>query len=112
MPQTLKKQALTLTIANGFTRGLGFLFRLMTARLMGAEAIGVMELSASAAMLALTALKFGQPSAAERSAFSNVFQIPSSSGSSSSIEKTSGNRARDDSFVSSSSPKSADICLK
>ena len=49
MPQTLKKQALTLTIANGFTRGLGFLFRLMTARLMGAEAIGVMELSASAA---------------------------------------------------------------
>ena len=29
MPQTLKKQALTLTIANGFTRGLGFLFRLM-----------------------------------------------------------------------------------
>ena len=39
MPQTLKKQALTLTIANGFTRGLGFFFRLMTARLMGAEAI-------------------------------------------------------------------------
>ena len=32
MPQTLKKQALTLTIANGFTRGLGFFFRLMTAR--------------------------------------------------------------------------------
>ena len=59
--QTLKKQALTLTIANGFTRGLGFLFRLMTARLMGAEAIGVMELSASAAMLALTPATAGLP---------------------------------------------------
>lgn len=66
MPQTLKKQALTLTIANGFTRGLGFLFRLMTARLMGAEAIGVMELSASAAMLALTPATAGLPTAMSR----------------------------------------------
>ena len=39
MPQTLKKQALTLTIANGFTRGLGFLFRLMTARLKAYEPV-------------------------------------------------------------------------
>ena len=66
MPQTLKKQALTLTIANGFTRGLGFFFRLMTARLMGAEAIGVMELSASAAMLALTPATAGLPTAMSR----------------------------------------------
>ena len=66
MPQTLKKQALTLTIANGFTRGLGFLFRLMTARLMGAEAIGVMELSASAAMLALAPATAGLPTAMSR----------------------------------------------
>lgn len=66
MPQTLKKQALTLTVANGFTRGLGFLFRLMTARLMGAEAIGVMELSSSAVMLALTPATAGLPTAMSR----------------------------------------------
>lgn len=66
MPQTLKKQALTLTVANGFTRGLGFLFRLMTARLMGAEAIGVMELAASATMLALTPATAGLPTAMSR----------------------------------------------
>lgn len=66
MPHTLKKQALTLTVANGFTRGLGFLFRLMTARLMGAEAIGVMELSASAVMLAMTPATAGLPTAMSR----------------------------------------------
>lgn len=63
MPQTLKKQAFTLTLANLFTRGLGFCFRLMTARLMGAEAIGLMELSSSASMLALTPVTAGLPSA-------------------------------------------------
>lgn len=62
MPQTLKKQAFTLTLANLFTRGLGFCFRLMTARLMGAEAIGLMELSSSATMLALTPVTAGLPS--------------------------------------------------
>lgn len=66
MPQDLKKQALTLTVANSFTRGLGFLFRLMTARLMGAEAIGVMELAASATMLALTPATAGLPTAMSR----------------------------------------------
>lgn len=66
MAQTLKKQALTLTVANGFTRGLGFLLRLMTARLMGAEAIGVMELSSSAVMLALTPATAGLPTAMSR----------------------------------------------
>lgn len=62
MPQTLKKQAFTLTLANLFTRGLGFCFRLMTARLMGAEAIGLMELSSSATMLTLTPVTAGLPS--------------------------------------------------
>ena len=77
MPQTLKKQALTLTIANGFTRGLGFLFRLMTARLMGAEAIGVMELSASAAMLALTPATAGLPTAMSRMTARTPIKAPS-----------------------------------
>lgn len=66
MPQTLKKQTMILTLANVFTRGLGFCFRLMTAHLMGAEAIGLMELSSSATMLALTPVTAGLPSAMSR----------------------------------------------
>ena len=54
MASTLKKQALTLTIANTYTRALGFALRLVSARLMGAEAMGVMELSGTVAMLAIT----------------------------------------------------------
>ena len=33
---SLKKQALMLTVANAYTRALGFVLRLVTARLMGA----------------------------------------------------------------------------
>ena len=50
---SLKKQALVLTIANAYTRILGFVLRLMTARLMGAQALGVMEMASSAVMLAI-----------------------------------------------------------
>lgn len=63
---SLKKQALVLTIANAYTRALGFVLRLMTARLMGAEALGVMEMSSSAVMLAITPVTAGVPTAMSR----------------------------------------------
>jgi len=63
---SLKKQALILTLANAYTRALGFALRLTTARLMGAEAMGVMELSSSAVMLAITPVTAGIPTAVSR----------------------------------------------
>lgn len=63
---SLKKQALVLTLANAYTRALGFVLRLVTARLMGAQALGVMELSSSAVMLAITPVTAGIPTAMSR----------------------------------------------
>lgn len=63
---SLKKQALVLTIANAYTRILGFVLRLMTARLMGAQALGVMEMASSAVMLAITPVTAGIPTAMSR----------------------------------------------
>lgn len=63
---SLKRQALTLTLANGYTRALGFVLRLFSARLMGPEALGVMELSSSAIMLAITPVTAGIPTAMSR----------------------------------------------
>lgn len=63
---SLKKQALVLTAANAYTRALGFVLRLVTARLMGAEAMGVMEMSSSAVMLAVTPVTAGLPTAISR----------------------------------------------
>lgn len=63
---SLKKQALTLTLANAYTRALGFALRLITARLMGAQALGVMEMSSSAVMLAITPVTAGVPTAISR----------------------------------------------
>lgn len=63
---SLKKQALILTLANAYTRALGFALRLITARLMGAQALGVMELASSAVMLAITPVTAGVPTAMSR----------------------------------------------
>ena len=63
---SLKKQALILTLANGYTRAMGFALRLITSRLMGAEAMGVMEMAASATMLAITPVTAGIPTAVSR----------------------------------------------
>lgn len=63
---SLKKQALTLTLANAYTRALGFALRLITARLMGAQALGVMEMASSAIMLAITPVTAGVPTAVSR----------------------------------------------
>ena len=59
---SLTKQTITLTLANAYTRGLGFLLRLALARIMGAEALGMMELTSSVSMLALTPVTAGTPS--------------------------------------------------
>lgn len=66
MAQSLKHQAVTLTLANAYTRALGFLLRMCSARLMGAEAMGVMELASSAVMLAVTPVTAGIPTAMSR----------------------------------------------
>lgn len=63
---SLKKQALILTIANAYTRALGFVLRLVTARLMGAQALGVMEMASSAVMVAITPVTAGIPTAISR----------------------------------------------
>ena len=63
---SLKKQTAILALANGYTRGLGFLLRLALARCMGAEALGVMELTAAVSMLALTPVTSGTPAAMSR----------------------------------------------
>lgn len=63
MAQSLRKQTLTLTLANAYTRVLGFGLRLLTARLMGAQALGVMELAAPVTMLAITPVTAGIPAA-------------------------------------------------
>ncbi len=62
----LKQQALVLTLANAYTRALGFVLRLFSARLMGAQALGVMELASSAVMLAVTPVTAGMPTAMSR----------------------------------------------
>lgn len=66
MSMPLRTQAMILTLGNGVTRALGFVLRLIMARLMGAEALGVMEMSHAVGMLALTPVTAGIPSAMSR----------------------------------------------
>lgn len=66
MWMTLKRQALVLTAGNVLTRGLGFVLRLCLARWMTPGALGVMELSGTVAMLAITPVTAGIPSAVSR----------------------------------------------
>lgn len=66
MTGNIRKHTLLLTCANGVTRAMGFVLRLVMARLMGAEALGVMEMAHSVEMLALTPLTAGTPVAMSR----------------------------------------------
>jgi len=66
MPMNLRRQALLLTLANAYTRGVGFVLHLLLARLMGAQALGVMEMAHSVIMLAITPVTAGIPSAVSR----------------------------------------------
>ena len=64
--QSVRTQAFILTCANALTRGLGFILRILLSRLMGAEALGVMELSHSAHILSITPVTAGLPMAVSR----------------------------------------------
>lgn len=66
LADSLRKQALVLTLGNVLTRGMGFMLHLILARRMGAEALGVMEMANSVGMLALTPVTAGIPSAISR----------------------------------------------
>ena len=64
--QSLRRQALVTAGCNAAVRGLGFGMRLWVSRMLGAEAVGVMELASSAHMLALTPAAAGLPGAVSR----------------------------------------------
>ena len=64
--QSLKKQTAVTAACNMVIRGMGFVLRLITARLLGPEAVGVMELAGQAHMLALTPAAAGLPTAVSR----------------------------------------------
>ncbi len=66
--QSLFKQAAVLSGANTVVRALGFAMRIWLSRVMGAEAIGVMELASSAHMLWIAPVTSGIPMAVSREA--------------------------------------------
>ena len=66
MGMSLRRQAMVLTLANAYTRVIGFALRLLLARGMSPEALGVMEMTGSVTMLALTPVTAGVPVAVSR----------------------------------------------
>lgn len=64
--QSLKAQAALITLSGALVRALGFLMRLWVSRLLGAEAVGIMELSSGVHSLALTPAAAGLPGAVSR----------------------------------------------
>ena len=63
---SLKRQALLTTGSGALVRAMGFGLRLWLSRLLGAEALGIMELASGAHLLALTPAAAGLPSAVSR----------------------------------------------
>ena len=66
MKQSAAKQTLKITAINGVVRALGMLLRILLSRLLGAEIMGIAELSQSVHMLAITPLTSGLPLAVSR----------------------------------------------
>ena len=64
--RSVRRQAAVLAGANAAVRGLGFLLHILLGRLLGAEALGVFELSHSAHLLAVTPVTAGLPAAVSR----------------------------------------------
>ncbi len=64
--QSIRHQATVLTCTNALVRALGFLLRVVTSRLLGAQAVGVMELGHSAHMLSIAPVTAGLPLAVSR----------------------------------------------
>ena len=74
--QSVRKQAVILTCFHALTRALGFILRVLLSRLMGAEAVGVMELSHSAHMLSITPVTAGLPLAVSRMTARDKSDLP------------------------------------
>lgn len=64
--QSVRRQAAVLTAANALVRALGFLLHVALGRLLGAQALGVMELGHSAHMLSIVPVTAGLPLAVSR----------------------------------------------
>ena len=64
--RSLKREALITAGSGVVTRALGFVMRMGISRILGAEALGVMELASGAHMLALTPAAAGLPGAVSR----------------------------------------------
>lgn len=64
--QSLKRQTLVTAGNSAAVRAIGFFMRLWVSRLLGPEAVGVMELASGAHMLALTPAAAGLPGAVSR----------------------------------------------
>lgn len=64
--QSLRRQTLVTAGCSAAVRGIGFGMRLWLSRMLGAEAVGVMELAGSVHMLALTPAAAGLPGAVSR----------------------------------------------
>ena len=64
--QSLKRQALITGASTALVRAMGFALRLYVSRLLGAEALGVMELASGVHMMALTPAAAGLPQAVSR----------------------------------------------
>ncbi len=63
---SVRYQAAVLTCTNALVRGLGFVLRIALGRLLGAQALGVMELGHSAHMLSIAPVTAGLPLAVSR----------------------------------------------
>ena len=64
--RSLKREALITAASGAAMRALGFVMRMWISRILGAEALGVMELASGAHMLALTPAAAGLPGAVSR----------------------------------------------
>ena len=63
---SLKRQAMITAVSGALVRAVGFGLRLWISRLLGAEALGIMELASGAHLLALTPAAAGLPGAVSR----------------------------------------------
>lgn len=64
--QTIRKQAILLTLTNTLVRAMGFLMRVLFSRMLGSEIMGIMELGGSVHMMAITPATAGLPLAISR----------------------------------------------
>ena len=66
MNREAKRQTLLITGINGLIRAMGFFLRVVMARMLGPEIMGIAELASGVHMLAITPLTSGLPMAVSR----------------------------------------------